>query len=251
MKKRTKKTLSVGSKVFFRLLLAIVMCAILHISLSVISTGLLSDNVGYRVYEQNKDEEVNMIEEHYYAEDEKVLTADDLDLKENQLFTAIRVVPEKTENTMNVISQILMLFLLSVFPYNVVWQFGSRDDVNVRYRGQKEDRLRGLKIGLVGVAPFALLWVLLFLSKFGLFPAGFIQIYRVISFPFLPYVNWVFAGATEITAIAVWQLLLLIPTLFVAPVVCAVAYRMGGSQFSIMEFITFAKKAPKESEDEI
>lgn len=251
MKKRTKKTLGVGAKVFFRLLLAIVMCAILYISLSVISTGLLSDNVGYRVYEQDKDEEVNMIQEHYYTEGEEVLTADDLDLKENQLFTAIRVVPERTEKTVDVIAQILMLILLSIFPYNVLWQFGSRDDVNVRYRGQKEDRLRGFKIGLVGVAPFALLWLFLFLSKFGLFPAGFIQIYRLFAFPFLPYVNWLFAGATEIAAVQVWQLLLLIPTLFVPPIVCAVAYRLGGSQFSLIEFITFSKKQSKEQEDEI
>lgn len=251
MKKRTKKSLSVGGKVFVRLLLAIVMCAILYISLSVISTGLLSDNVGYRVYEQAENEEVEMIEEHYYTAEEEVLTADDLELKENQLFTAIRVVPEKTEKTVDVIAQILMLFLLSVFPYNVLWQFGSRDDVNVRYRGQKEDRLRGFKIGLVGIAPFALLWLLLFLSKFGLFPAGFIQIYRLFAFPFLPYVNWLFAGATEIAAIEVWRLLLLIPTLLVVPIVCAVAYRLGGSQFSLMEFITFAKKETKEQEDEI
>ncbi|MBR5524394.1 MAG: hypothetical protein IKU51_03915 [Clostridia bacterium] len=251
MKKRTKKTFGVGCKVFVRLLLALLMCAILYVSLSVISTGLLSESVGYRLYEQAEDESVDMIEEHYYTVDEEVLTSDDFELKENQMFTAIRVVPEGTQKVVNVVSQILMLIILSLFPYNVLWQFGSRDDVNVRYRGQKEDRMRGVKIGLIGNAPFAFLWVLLLLSRFGLISGGFIQLYRFLAFPFLPYVNWILGSGTTVNDIDLWRILLLLPTLLVVPLVCGVAYRMGGTQFSIIEFITFAKKKEQTDEGEI
>jgi len=39
-----------------------------------------------------------------------------------------------------------------------------------------------------------------------------------------------------------------LPMFLVVPAVCAVAYRMGGNQFSITEFLTFVKK--KESADQ-
>ena len=249
MKKRTKKTIQVACKVFLRLLLAVFMCAILHISISVLSNGLLSDNVGYRIYQQDEDEEVELIEEHYYADGEDILTADDLDLKENQLFTAIREVPETAETVMNILSQILLLVLLGVFPYNTMWQFGSRDDTNVRYRGQKPDPWRGVKIGAIANIPYALLWVLLFFTKLGLLPGGYLQLYRLLAFPFFPYVSWLFGSASVAADFGYGKILALIPTLLVVPAVCGVAYRLGGNQFSINEFLTFAKKKDEATND--
>ena len=249
MKKRTKKTLSVAGKVFLRLLLSLIMCAILYISISVLSSGLLSVNVGYRIYEQAEDESVEMIEEHYYTDDEEVLTAEDLELKENQMFTSIRVVPDTTAAVMEVIAQILLIVLLCIFPYSIMWQFGSRDDTNVRYRGQKPEPWRGVKVGALANAPFALLWLLLLAAKFGVMPGSFIQLYRLVTFPFLPYVNWLFGSVSSAVDADLWRILALIPTLLVVPAVCGVAYRLGGTQFSISEFLTFAKKKEDTKDD--
>lgn len=249
MKKRTKKTFSVAGKVFLRLLLAVFMCAILYISISVLSAGLLSDNVGYWIYEQDEGEEVELVEEHYYEAGEKVLTADDFELEENQLFMPIRVVPDSTKTVMNILSQILLLVLLGVFPYNTMWQFGSRDDTNVRYRGQKPDPWRGVKIGAIANLPFVIMWALLFISKLGLLPGAYVQLYRLLSIPFFPYVDWLFGAATVTADIGFGKILALVPTLLVVPAVCGVAYCLGGNQFSIGEFLTFAKKKDETAND--
>ena len=120
MKKRTKKTLGVAIKVFTRLLLATVLCAILYVSMNVISTAFFSDGVGYQIYEQNEAQEVILAEEHYYQPGEAIQTSETMDLAENQMFSAIRIVPDATKRTMDVISQILMLIVFCVFQKNVM-----------------------------------------------------------------------------------------------------------------------------------
>ena len=242
MKKRTKKTLSVAGKVFLRLLLASVLCAILYVSMNVISTAFFSNIVGYQVFEQNENQEVSLIEEHYYQSGETIQTADSMDLSENQMFSAIRVVPDSTKRVMDILSQILMLVVFCVFPYHILWEFGNRDDTNVRYRGQRPDPLRGLKIGLLAMIPFYVSWALLLLSKYVPALHNYLAIYRVIAFPYLPYTNWVLGDVSAAADVALWRLLMLAPILLVVPVVSAAAYRLGGKQFSLAEFLTFVKK---------
>ena len=251
MKKRTKKTISIALKLFWRLLVAIVLCAILNVSMNVIGTAFFSDVVGYQIFEKDANDTVNMIEEHYYAPGENPITPDDLDLKDNQAFSAIRVVGETTKSVLNVISQILMLIVLGIFPYHILWEFGNRDDTNVRYRGQRPDPWRGVRIGLLAMIPFAVAWLLLLIAKLGILPPSYVQIYRILAFPFLPYVNWVLGSAQTLTEIAVWRILLVIPTLLFVPAVGGVAYKLGGRQFSLSEFITFKKRENTQEDEEI
>ena len=49
MKKRTKKTLSVALKLFPRVLVGMILCAIMHVSMNVISVAFFSDIVGYQL----------------------------------------------------------------------------------------------------------------------------------------------------------------------------------------------------------
>ena len=242
MKKRTKKTLSVATKVFTRLLLATVLCAILYISMNVISTAFFSDVVGYQIFEQDENQEVSMAVEYYYQPGDVIQTADTMDLADNQMFSAIRVVSDTTKRVMDVVSQILMLIVLGVFPYHILWEFGNRDDTNVRYRGQRPDPWRGVKIGLLSMMPFALSWALLMVSKFVSVLSGYLAIFRITAFAYMPYINLILGNADSAVEVDTWRLLLLLPIFLVVPVICAVAYRMGGQQFSLAEFFTFVRK---------
>lgn len=251
MKKRAKKTLSVAVKLFLRLLLATVLCAILYVSMNVITTAFFSDVVGYQVYEQNDDGEVFQVgKDYFYKDGEEHVTAESLKLKDNQVMTSIRVVPDGTQTVMNWITQILLLVLFGIFPYHILWAFGNRDDTNTRYKGQRTDPLRGLKVGLLAVLPFVLIWVLLLISKFGLLPEAFMQVYRLTAFPFYPFVNVMLGSATSAVDVAWWRILLLLPTYLFVPVISSISYRLGGNRFSLAEFITF-KKNDTEDDDEI
>ncbi len=246
MKKRTKKTINVATKVFTRLLLATVLCAILYVSMNVVGVAFFSDVTGYQVLDT---ETATVVEQYTFKPGEKT-TVDESLLDENQQLNYLREVPQKTKIVLDVISQVLLLVILAIFPYHILWQFGNRDDTNVRYRGQRPDPWRGLKIGLLAMVPFALMWVLLLLSGVGVLPGSFLQIYRLTAFSHYPILMWVVGAAKTATDVSFGRLFLLgLPLLYV-PVVCAVSYRLGGRQFSIAEFITFAKKK-EETEEEI
>lgn len=248
MKKRTKKTLQIALKLFSRLLMGMILCAIMYVSMNVISTAFFSDIVGYQVFEQAEDESVSLVEEHYYTEGEEIQTEESLGLKDNQMLTAIRVVPDSTKKIMDVISQILMLIVLGIFPYHILWQFGNRDDTNVRYRGQRAEPWRGVKIGLISLAPFIAVWLVLFISNF-FGPAGvMLDVFKLSTFAYAPYTNWVLGAVDGTAIIPWWRLILLLPVYLFVPAVSGISYRLGGRRFSLSEFITFKQKETAEDD---
>lgn len=248
MKKRTKKTLAVSGKVLLRVVLATVLCAILHLSMMFIATGIFSDVVGYQIHEEKDNGEIVLVDNHIYKGGEKHLTKSDV--ADNQVLTEIREVPPKTLVVFNVLSQIMLLVLLAIFPYQILWEFGNRDDTNVRYKGQRPDPIRGCRIGAIVAIPYAILWVLLVVAKIGFIPDGYMQIYRLATMPFFPFVQWVTTNG-DLQATALWQLLLLLPILLYFPAVCGVAYRLGHKQFSIHEHLVFGKKSDKADGEDI
>ena len=247
MKKRTKRTLGVSGKVLLRLVLATVLCVILYFSMMFIATGMFSNVIGYQIHEENENKEIVLVKEHIYEDGEEHLTK--ADIEDNQVLTALREVPPATLKVFNVLSQIVMLIVFAIFPYHILWEFGNRDDTKVRYKGQRPDPWRGFRVGGFAMVPYALLWVLLLMTKFGVMPTGYVEAYRWINIPFMPFINWVTSNG-DLQNTAVWQLLLLLPILLFIPVVCGIAYRMGHNQFSIREHMVFAKKK-EETDDEI
>mgnify|MGYP003306890889 FL=1 len=135
-----------------------------------------------------------------------------------------------------------MLIVLGIFPYHILWEFGNRDDTNVRYRGQRPDPWRGVKIGLLAISPFFLVWLILFIGNaFG--PTGLLlDVFKLSTFAYAPYVNWVLGVADGDAVIAWWRLLLLLPVYLFVPTVSGISYYFGGHHFSLSEFITFKQK---------
>ncbi|MBE6806458.1 MAG: hypothetical protein E7527_00370 [Ruminococcaceae bacterium] len=257
MKKRTKKTISVAISVFTRVLLGIVLCAILNVSMNAIAVGIFGNEVGYRVIEEDKSTGAAKYVpelEYRYKPGETSTVRDKLKLVDNEKIAQVAepiIEPSATTKTiMDILSQVLMLVVLGIFPYHILWQFGNRDDTNVRYKGQRPDPWRGVKVGALAMIPFAALWIVLVVARFTGWD-DFLSIYSLISFPYINYNTWVLGASTALANVAVWRLFLLLPTLLFVPAVSGIAYRMGGNQFSIAEFITFKKAKETKEEEEI
>lgn len=244
MKKRTKKTLATAGKVLLRVLLASVLCAILYFSMLTIATGVFSDVVGYQVY----NIEAESGEDFYFADG--VSPEDKPESTDEVMVIDLREVSADTQKTFDILSQIMMLIVLAIFPYHILWEFGNRDDTKVRYKGQKLDRMRGYRVGGFAAIPYLVLWALLMLTKFGVMPDGYTLVYRLATIPFMPFVNWVTANG-NLQACSVWQLFALLLMAVYVVVVCGVSYQMGHQQFSIHEHLVFAKKSPGEEDTEI
>lgn len=244
MKKRTKKTLATAGKVLLRVLLASILCAILYFSMLTIATGVFSDVVGYQVY----DVEAQSGENFYFADG--VSPEDKPESTDEVMVIDLREVSPSTQKTFDVISQVMMLIVLAIFPYHILWEFGNHDDTKVRYKGQKIDRLRGYRVGGFVAIPYLVLWVLLMLAKLGVMPEGYALIYRLATFPFWPFVNWITANG-NLQACSIWQLFALLLMAAYLVVVCGVSYQLGHQQFSIHEHLVFAKKKADDEETEI
>ena len=243
MKKRTKKTLATAGKVLLRVLLTTVLCAILYFSMLTIATGVFSDVVGYQVY----NVETESGEDFYFADG--VSPEDKPESTDEMMVIDLREVSPNTQKTFNIISQIMMLIVFAIFPYHILWELGNHDDTKVRYKGQREDRLRGYRVGAFAAIPYFVLWVLLMLAKVGVMPDGYALVYRLATIPFMPFVNWVTANG-NLQACSVWQLFALLLMVVYLIVVCGVSYRLGHQQFSLHEHLVFAKEKP-EGETEI
>lgn len=241
MKKRTKKTLSVSGKVFLRLVLATVLCAIVYLSMMTIGIGMdaFSQVVGYQLYEEKDNGQIVCIETHTYKAGEKHITK--ADIEDNQSLTETRDFLPNVKTVFQIVSQVFMLIILAIFPYHIMWEFGNRDDTNVRYKGQRMDLWRGFRVGLFAMVPYALLWVLLLIAKFGVLPDGYMQAYRLAHFSYMPFLNWVLPAGSLLNT-EFWRLFALLPMLLYIPVVCGISYRLGHKQFSIRERLVFAKK---------
>ena len=248
MKKRTKKTLAVSGKVLLRVLLATVLCAIMHLSMMFIATGMFSDVIGYQIHEEQEDGKIVLVENHVYTDGEKHLSKSDVE--DNQVLTELREVPPKTLLVFNILSQVMMLVMFAIFPYHILWEFGNRDDTKVRYKGQRPDPLRGYRVGALVTIPYVVLWALLVLARLDVLPVGYMQVYRLATMPFFPYVQWMTSGG-NLHETPIWQLLLLLPMWLYLPIVCGVSYQLGHKQFSIHEHLVFAKKVDSTSGDEI
>lgn len=239
MKKRTKRTLAISGKVLLRLVLASILCVIMYLSMMFIATGMFSDVIGYQIHEEKENGDIVLVDEHYYAVGEEHLTR--ADVKDNQALTELREVPPKTLLVFNILSQIMMLVVFAIFPYHILWEFGNRDDTKVRYKGQRPDPYRGFRVGALATIPHAILWALLLLVKFGVMPDGYVEIYRWVNIPYMPFFNWMTSNG-DVQNTALWKLLLMLLMLLYIPVVSGISYRMGHNQFSIREHLVFAKK---------
>lgn len=240
MKENTAKTLRMSLSTFGRILLAMLMCGFLYMSMSVIGVGLFGREVGYRIVEATESGQAELVEEHFYKPGE--MPPEDKELKDNQRMDKITEIPHGTSVGLDVVTQILMVLLLGVFPYSSMWELGDKDNTAVRYRGKTPEILRGLKIGLLATCPFAVLYVLLVLAKFGVLPDAFLAVYRLSHVPFMPYINLVLGrGAMAAVEISFGQLIALLPTLLVVPVSAWLGYFLGYKQISVKEHLTYAK----------
>lgn len=239
MKNTTKHTLKTALKVWGRLIVATIMCAVLYLSMSVLGNGLFGRTVGYRIAQTDAAGATTLVEEHYFTAGE---TEDSIpEAEEGQSVTKITEIPHGVKVLLDVLTTLMMLFLMGVFPYNLLWELGGKDDTKVRYKGKTPDPLRGLRIGILATIPSALLYIGAWIVKMTGKGTLYLAIYRITQIPYLPYINAVLGNNTEPGKLPVGGLLACALTLVFVPVVCAISYRLGFRKFSIKEHLTYKK----------
>lgn len=230
-----------GWRVWWRLIAAGVMSAIIYLSLYVLATGFMSVETGYRIITQEGDKTV-IVSEYYYQDGERF---DDLDVKvaDGQAVSRIKEIGQAGKTALAIASSVLMLSLVAVFVYNCAWKIGTADEASVRVGKMPREPWRGCLIGAVATIPAAVLYLLLVLGRLGILPGWVFSLYRLLNVPFLPIINaCVPATVTAAGEVSFGALLLLILPLLFVPAVCEIGYALGLKHYSFLDRMTYQEK---------
>lgn len=233
-----------GFQVWIRLIFASIICFIVWFSIDAMCLSFLGEVSGYQIYAYDENgENPQLIISHTFAEGEDRTV--DIALDENQVITKIRTMSPTNTAVVGVVSSVFTWLIFGLFPYNIVWNMGSHDENYVNIGQMEEDSLFGLKTGLVATIPSAILYLLLVLGKFGLFPSVILQWHRLINSPFIPYIDAVEMGVKTVTELSFGSLLAVGATLLFVPFVCWLGYHLGYRGISIRERLVYKKNETK------
>lgn len=261
-----RANIKLAVSVFLRTVLVAVLSIFIYMSLSVIVSGVSTKNIGYEEYKKDANGSwtrvgvyTNITTNATTAATTSAATATtapsggqaaasgtsrpasttavSTGTTEEVRQQAIRSeVPKGAALFLDILSEVLMLCLLAALPYSIVWAQGDRDKNKVQFGHMQEDKLRGLKIGLMAGIPSYIGYILLLLSKLNVLLPGYFYAYRLLNMPFLPILNRL--AGTDITSTAQisWPAILamLMVVVFV-PLVCTIGYALGYKQISLSE----------------
>lgn len=264
-----RENIKLALGVFGKTVLVTIMSIFIYISLTSIMVGLTTKTIGYRLIDYDAEGNEIILEEHLLA-DEESSVGESVDEASSQLeessgetsgdgetttttsSTARRVyfrndMPQWAAVTQDVLCQIITLILLIVFPYTTLWSKGDRDKNNVNFGHMPEDKLRGLKVGLMASIPSLLAYIGLIVSKFAAVEWYWV-IYKYVNMAFFPMLT-VFGGGAALTSeLSIGALALTFLPMLVVPLVCYGGYMLGYKQISVSEkfiYVNGKKKKKK------
>ena len=201
-----KVLLKLSGSVFLKTIIVTVMSFFMCLSFSVICTAVFKGpEKGYTatIY----DEKGNVVEDtytYYYSSGDDLIKLkynDKIESKEYTFSKQSITEVTKTGNTVfTVVTQLFVILLLNAFIYSKLWHEGTKDDNAVRFGHMSEDKLKGLKVGLLANIPYALIFVCAFISF--LIKKGFSAvsaIYVITNYNFWPILNavWGYTNTTD------------------------------------------------------
>lgn len=164
------------------------MTFILYASLTIIVTGMATEELGYNIIYTEDGENFTDVYTHYHTED--CFDDDGCDdeiigeYKSNEYYkeTIRSEVSDKNIKIVRWIGQALGMGILYILIYSVMWKAGDADANNAELGKTEKNMYKGLKAGLIADIPYALLYLILAItSAIGVLPL-FPGIYKVLTY---------------------------------------------------------------------
>ena len=238
-----KEIFTFGGKLFLKLIIVNIMCFFIIMSFSVLSTAAFTKNIGYTAYgTTSESSEQQELYTYYYddGEDTKLKEYEDSGVTVSK--STIRSPMSKTGNILFLtVSQVFSLLILIAFIYPNIWDLGTKDSNLVRFKHKEEDRLKGLKIGLVAVIPLYLARIALVVFKLGAFPKFPLALHRFFNSSFYALIQAITGKAGTVGEASWWRIILLFLPPIIIPAIAWLAYALGIRNFSIGEKLIYKK----------
>jgi len=140
------------------------------------------------------------------------------------------------------VSQIFCILILFSFIYPNIWHIGTTDSNLVKFKHKAEDKLKGLKIGLIAIVPEYLFLLFVIIAKAGVSPKFPVVLLKFLNAAFYSLTQVICGSAVHVSELSVIRLILLLLLPLVIPAVSCVSYILGYKNFSLGEKLIYKKK---------
>lgn len=230
-------------KLYGLMIVASFMCFILVMSFNVMGTVFFTNEIGYTMYGSEKEgEELKELYVHYYedGEDEKKQEYVDKGYKLSQLVIRSQI-DKKTGMIYDIVTQVFLIFMAGVFVYNNLWNLGNKDKNAVKHNREKEDLLKGLKVGSIVMTPSVILLTVLTIGKNTFAKNLSIALFAFLNTHLYEGIILISGGGGLFSELAVWQIVCYYALFLIMPAIATVAYILGYKDVIVSEKIVFKK----------
>ena len=126
-----------------------------------------------------------------------------------------------------IVAQCFCLAIFLVLPYIRMYDYGSNDVNRINYGHIKRDELKGFKIGLIVMIPYAIFATFLLFSHLGVVAPSYFSVYRIVNSPFFCLSQTLLPPTLTATEQSLFSVILSMITVFCEPIVYGLGYRFG------------------------
>lgn len=227
-----------GLKLFVRIIIANVLSIIVVLSVIAISVSAFADEIGYDVYGVKGDSgETELLYRHYYAD------GDDTKLEgyETEGYSVTKKIIKQTNPTEHnitiIVAQIFALGVTITYIYPLMWDRGFKDANLIRTDNLAEDKLRGLKISLIGQIPAFLLFIIFMI--FSKLPT---VLFKLLNSSFYGLFEFTFGKSEVFGKLSPLQIIVTLLILLIIPLISWGSYTLGYKDIDPLEKLTYKKK---------
>lgn len=239
-----KEIFKMGLSLFGKIIIINFMCFFLVISLSVLSNAVFTEDIGYNAFgtKEGSEESVQLYS-YYYKDGEDTQKQKYEDEGYTVTTSTIRSTISKTGNTVFLtVTQLFNIILLAGMIYPALWQRGTKDSNLVHFKHQPEDKLKGLKCGIIAAIPSVLLLLVLTAVKssaaVSAFPAALLNMLLASTYS----VNTLISGsAATLGELSILKMLLYLLLQLLVPAIAYVSYLLGYKNISLGEKFVYKK----------
>lgn len=241
-----KEVLLKSLKLYGKCIVGSIMCFVLVITLNVIGNALFTDTIGYTMWGAPEGQEkMEVLYEHYNEDGEDLKEKEYVEKGYNLNKVSILSKMElSTKIGWFVVCEIFLIFMMGVFVYNDMWKLGYKDNNLVHIGAKPEDKLKGLKIGLITMIPsFILLTVLAigaqsFAKDISIATYAFVNPHLYDAIILLTPSN----NGGIFSDLSVWHYVVNYALLLIIPLIAYVSYIIGYKSIVVSERLIYKKK---------
>ena len=238
MKEIFKNALSLFGKVA----VSNVMCFIIVISMTVVTSMFFSNNIGYTAYGTIEGKEKSELLYNYYFEEGEDTKYAEYEAKGYKITESALTEVSKTGYTIFLtVSQIFCFFVQASFIHNFLWLKGTKDSNLSHFGHIKGDIFKGLKTGLLATVPSFVLLLFLVVTKSGISSQMPTALYKIINSSAYSLIELVNGKTVTFGNLNLLQILGLFAIQLIVPIITFVSYWLGFKNISISEKFIYKK----------